>query len=88
MAKCGRCGATVEVLGAGRFQCPVCGTTNQIPGALDPEPPSGIETADAPAPRDEAPSPRTRCPACSFEFIVGDIDSAVCPNCREEVSLK
>lgn len=85
LARCGRCGATVEVSGEGRFQCPSCGTTNQVsaPPEATPSPPDV-----APIPKPEQPAERLRCPACSFEFIVGEVTAAICPNCREEVAVE
>jgi len=84
IARCGRCGATIEVSGAGRFQCPACGTTNQVsPAASEPPTVSEVLPPVDPAP----PAARVRCPGCDFEFIVGEVDSAICPNCREEVTV-
>jgi len=84
IARCGRCGVTVEVGGAGRFQCPSCGTTNQVSPAAS-EPPT-VSEAEPPMEPD-LPALRVSCPGCSFEFIVGEVASAICPNCREEVTV-
>lgn len=84
LARCGRCGTTVEVMGAGRFQCPACGTTNQVPEAAAPPP---VVPLDTPSETPEVPATRMECEACSFRFIVGDVETAICPNCREEVAV-
>jgi len=39
----------------------------------------------APPPAPEAPSPKLECPECEFTFIVGEIETATCPNCGAEV---
>ena len=38
-----------------------------------------------PPPAPEPPSPKLECPECEFEFIVGQIEVATCPNCGAEV---
>lgn len=91
-ARCGSCGTEVDVTGQGRFKCPTCGAVNQIPGqaaavpGASAAPPSvgGLPPVPVPPPQ---PSPRVSCPDCSFSFIVGDVDMAVCPNCGAEVSV-
>ena len=43
---------------------------------------------DAPAPMPpDLPPAKAQCGACSFQFIVGDIDLATCPNCGAEVPV-
>jgi hypothetical protein len=38
-----------------------------------------------PPPAPEPPSPKLQCPECEFTFIVGQIETATCPNCGTEV---
>ncbi len=90
-ARCGSCGTEVDVTGQGRFKCPTCGAVNQIPGqpgavagASEQAPPGGLPPVPTPP---AEPSPRVSCPDCSFSFIVGDVEMAVCPNCNAEVSV-
>ncbi len=84
-AKCGACGNAVEIPGAGRFECPICGQLNEVrPASAPPEALRSEQVSDLPPP--EQPSERLTCPSCSFSFIVGDVESAICPNCRSEVS--
>lgn len=101
--RCGACGATVTISRPGRFSCPQCGAMNQTkgptpgPGGMPPGPPPGQgpgpgfpgvqQPGSPPAPPPEVPSPRVTCPECSFSFIVGAIQTAICPNCRVEVSV-
>ncbi|MFQ5516270.1 MAG: hypothetical protein ACE5E8_01735 [Acidimicrobiia bacterium] len=83
---CGRCHTEFVVQGPGEYACPACGTTNRV-GAT-PAAGEGLYTGSAAssAPRD-AVSPRMRCNQCEFEFIVGEIEVAVCPNCGSEVAV-
>lgn len=58
------------------------------PGGFPGAPPSAPPGPPAPPPPPpDPPSPRVSCPECSFSFIVGSIETAICPNCRAEVSL-
>lgn len=90
MVRCGNCRTQFDVPGAGRFQCPVCGSVNVVRGAAGNEtrptsPPGGpSDTSPPPRPLDP-PSPRARCPICEFTFIVGQVAVARCPNCGAEV---
>jgi len=81
MVKCGRCREQFEVPGAGRFDCPSCGTANEIPSGPAGEPPPA-----PPAP--VTPPRRVACPACEFSFLVGEVEAAPCPNCRETVVIE
>lgn len=85
-ARCGGCENIVEISGPGRFECPTCGQLNEVHAATDP--PESLRSDDLnpvpPAP--EPTSQRLTCPSCSFSFIVGAVDTAICPNCRGEVS--
>lgn len=83
--RCGRCATEFPVQGPGRYGCPACGAVNEVRAT---PPAAGGPLADAqPPPVPETPSPRVTCAACSFGFIVGDIDVAVCPNCGSEVTV-
>lgn len=98
-ARCGRCQTDFQVDGPGRYACPACGAVNEVrmaqPGAGQPPPDPrspgpgdpGMGFAPPPPPPPEAPSPKTTCPACSFSFIVGDIEVVECPMCGEEVKI-
>lgn len=99
-ARCGRCQTDFQVDGPGRYACPACGAVNEVrtapPGAGQPppgagQPPPGPGQAGMgftpPPPPPDTPSPKTTCPACSFSFIVGDIEVAECPMCGEEVAI-
>lgn len=82
IVRCGRCGAQFEASGVGRFRCPSCGTLNEVRGgAPGGAPPPG---ADRPA---DLPSPRVSCPECGFRFIVGEVETAPCPNCGVVVEV-
>jgi Zn finger protein HypA/HybF involved in hydrogenase expression len=92
MVRCGACRSSFDVPGPGRHACPACGATNQVggaaPGMGGPAPAAAGSplAGGAPIP---APPPITTskvaCPECSFSFIVGEVDMAVCPNCGAEV---
>jgi DNA-directed RNA polymerase subunit RPC12/RpoP len=83
IVRCGRCQTQIEVPGPGRYACPACGTLNDIrPRAPEP----GLVTPPAPPP-EPAPSPRVECPQCGFRFIVGQVESAPCPNCGASVTV-
>jgi hypothetical protein len=84
---CGECGRQFEVSGPGRVACPACGTPNQVGGGAAPAGAPG--GAPRPAPEPAGPPPqRVTCPACEFSFLVGEVASAPCPNCRETVSVE
>ncbi len=100
IVRCGACRTQFQVPGAGRFACPTCGATNEVrgdgPGAMPPGPAGmapggpGLAGVGAPPPPPEPPPAnvtRVGCPACSFEFYVGEIDVAECPNCSAEVQV-
>lgn len=95
-ARCGRCGTEFAVAAAGRYQCPTCGTVNEVKGApAGTTGMSGSGAAPGPGappfggpsnpPPPEVPSNRISCQSCSFSFIVGSVDSAECPMCGEDV---
>lgn len=87
IVRCGRCGASFDVPGPGRFTCPTCGTANDVsPGA-----PSGDDDellTPPPPPAPEPPSPRAECGDCGFSFIVGAVAEAPCPNCGTTVTVR
>jgi Zn finger protein HypA/HybF involved in hydrogenase expression len=92
--RCGSCRSEVEIPGPGRFNCPSCGSPNEVrdPAAGSPAgmpPGGGLATPPTPppAPPPEPPSPKIACGECEFSFIVGDIDLATCPNCGAEVAV-
>ena len=95
--RCGACRTEFEVAGPGRHACPSCGSVNVVreqaaassstvggypaapgvdPGAAPPPPP--------PLPP-SPPPPKIACSECGFEFYVGQIAMATCPNCEAEV---
>ena len=90
---CPKCGAVNQVKGAapGADSDPSPGQ-EPPPPHQGPGPPGypGIQTPGPPIPpppQPEAASPRVSCPECSFSFIVGLVQTVICPNCRAEVSL-
>jgi len=85
IVKCGRCQTQFDVPGPGRFNCPACGTVNEL---RDPGAAAGghLETPPPPPPPDE-PSPRVECSSCGLSFIVGEVESAPCPNCGIDVEV-
>jgi LSD1 subclass zinc finger protein len=94
MVRCGACRNQFEVPGAGRFACPVCGSVNVVreQAAGAPSTMGGYPTAPGvggppppPPPPATPPSTRISCPECAFNFIVGQIAVATCPNCGAEV---
>lgn len=96
MVRCGACRTQFDVPGAGRFTCPVCGSVNMVreqpqqggsnmggyPTAPGVAPQPGAQPPPPPA---NTPLPRIDCPECEFNFIVGEIAVAICPNCGAEV---
>ena len=101
--RCGACKSEVQIPGPGRFNCPSCGSPNEVRGAPPgaaagmpppaagmPPPAAGSPNGDPPAQPapPEPPSPKTVCADCGFSFIVGAVEVVVCPNCRAEVRLK
>ena len=98
--RCGACRTQFDVAGPGRYACPVCGSVNVVrngaqqapsnvggyqaapgaagPGVAQPQPPP-------PPPPVEEPMPKIDCPECGFNFIVGKVATAICPNCGAEV---
>jgi Zn finger protein HypA/HybF involved in hydrogenase expression len=89
--RCGACRTEFDVAGEGRHACPTCGAVNQVTGAVPgvaaaPPPSVSPQPPTPPAPA-AAPLPKVTCGECSFEFVVGDIDVATCPNCSAEVEL-
>lgn len=85
---CPTCGAVNQVAAAP--QAPVA----PQPSAGGPVTPSGVptsQTLSGPGGAMPTVEPTTlrhiTCGECSFEFVVGDIDVAACPNCSAEVSV-
>ncbi len=99
IVRCGACRTEFQVPGAGRFACPTCGATNEVrdggPLAGGGMPPAGgagglAGLGGVPPPEPEAPPAnvtRVACRQCSFEFYVGEIDVAACPNCGSQVAV-
>jgi predicted RNA-binding Zn-ribbon protein involved in translation (DUF1610 family) len=82
--RCGKCGTEFPVEGAGRYPCPACQAVNEVRPTPAAEP---SLTVPPPVPEQATPSPKATCQACSFGFIVGDIDVASCPNCGADVKV-
>jgi rRNA maturation endonuclease Nob1 len=88
MVRCGACRTQFNVGGPGRFACPSCGSLNVVRGPAGAEPPAPANASVPPPPRPpDPPSQRQVCPDCEFSFIVGDIDTAKCPNCGADVQV-
>ena len=97
MVRCGACRSSFDVPGPGKHRCPACGATNQVAGAAPAgaaPPGPGPQPTNSPlggAPQSAAPPPidisKIRCGECNFEFIVGEVEVAACPNCRAEVPV-
>ncbi len=94
--RCGACRTEFDAATEGRHACPTCGAVNEVssmPSTQEaPVPPMTVPSASAPPPAaPEAPPPTTlakvACDQCSFEFVVGDIEVATCPNCSAEVKM-
>ncbi len=97
--RCGACRTEFDVAGAGRYPCPVCDSVNVVRDANGEEQPQtfggyptapGVGDAGAPPPPPpppppDEPLPHIDCPDCGFNFIVGKIAVATCPNCAAEV---
>lgn len=92
--RCGACRTQFEVPGAGRFACPVCGSVNVVRdapaaptsvGGYPAAPGSVPGGATPPPPPPPPPPPKIECPECRYEFFVGQIEVATCPNCAAEV---
>lgn len=88
MVRCGRCQTQFDVPGEGRFACPTCGAVNEVRSAASAA--NGLTTPGFRQP-DPSPArssvPKAHCESCDFEFFVGDIETAICPNCGSEVSV-
>ena len=96
--RCGACRTEFDVPGAGRFPCPSCGTVNAVGGAQPPPPSFGGPGAGFPPPPGASGEPeppaelpidvsRVECPDCSFSFLVGEVETAPCPNCGNGVQV-
>ena len=97
--RCGACRTEFDVDGPGRHACSACGAVNQVTGGMPegpqaqqmppPQQPGMVPPFQDPAPPMPAPTalPKVACPECSFEFVVGDIEVATCPNCSAEVQV-
>ena len=98
--RCGSCRTQFEVAGPGRHACPSCGSVNVVREQAPPSSPTvaGYQTAPGvdpgvaaqpppppPPPPPAPPPPRIACSECGFEFYVGQIALATCPNCESEV---
>lgn len=89
MVRCGACRSQFDVTGEGRFPCPHCGAVNQVGADQAPEgapSPPGAPPLVPPGPP-PAPVSKISCGECSFEFVVGDIAVATCPNCNATVEV-
>lgn len=99
--RCGSCRNQFEVAGPGRYACPACGSVNVVreqtadgpstvggyqaaPGVAQDGPPPQPPLSTPPPPP-SPPPPKINCPECDFEFFVGQIAVATCPNCEAEV---
>lgn len=74
-----------EVSGPGRYDCPACGTPNDV--RQSPAPPEEGLVTPAPPPAPDQPAPRLDCTECGLRFIVGDVEEAPCPNCGTMVTV-
>jgi len=96
--RCGACRTQFEVAGPGRYACPVCGSVNVVRnGAQAPSNVGGYPAAPGasgegiaqpgapPPPPPEKKLPKVDCPECGFNFIVGEVETAICPMCGAEV---
>ena len=86
IVRCGRCGNGFQVPGEGRHVCPSCGTVNEVRAPQGP----GAEPGPEPSPHPRPPErsyPRVTCTSCGFSFIVGEVESAPCPNCGTSVTV-
>ncbi|MDH3731190.1 MAG: hypothetical protein OES13_08730 [Acidimicrobiia bacterium] len=98
--RCGACRTEFEAEAEGRHACPTCGAVNEVSATPPPQgspaapdqpaaplaaaPPTAGGSVGAPAP---APAlTKVACDQCSFEFVVGDIEVATCPNCSSQVT--
>jgi hypothetical protein len=85
---CPGCGTVNELRAAPGSGMPPPGMPPPgMPSAGQPPGMPGAGAPPPPPPEDEAPSSKTRCPECEFEFIVGDIAVAICPMCNAEVTV-
>jgi hypothetical protein len=82
--RCGRCQTAFAVPGPGQYPCPACGAVNEVAPALDTP---GSPPAPAPVP-EPSPYRSAVCPECGFEFRVGEVATAPCPNCRAPVDTE
>lgn len=98
IVRCGACRTEFDAQTEGRHPCPACGAVNQVSatrppagqspsGAPGPVPPGGASGAAPPTPAETVSLTRVTCDQCSFQFVVGDIEVATCPNCSAEVTL-
>ena len=96
--RCGACRTEFEVAGPGRHACPSCGSVNVVreQTAAAPSTVGGYQAAPGvdsglapplppPPPPSSPPPPKIACTECGFEFFVGNIAMATCPNCEAEV---
>lgn len=97
--RCGACRTQFEVAGPGRYACPVCGSVNVVrngpqqapntvggyPAAPGAEGQGVVQPGGPPPPPPEKKLPKVDCPECGHNFIVGEVATAICPNCGAEV---
>lgn len=96
--RCGACRTEFDAATEGRHACPTCGAVNEVSSmppphesAVPPPMMASPTSASPPAGAEVTPPPSTLakvvCDQCSFEFVVGDIEVATCPNCSAEVKM-
>ncbi len=92
--RCGACRNQFEVAGPGRYPCPSCGSVNAVREQAGDGPstvggyqaaPGVAQDTPPPPPPPSPPPPKINCPECDFEFYIGEIAVATCPNCEAEV---
>lgn len=86
---CPTCGAVNQV-GGEAPPTPAAATPPGMETAFESQGVSGSEHLTVPPtvpPPRPAETPKAACPECEFEFFVGDIAVAECPNCGTEVSV-
>jgi DNA-directed RNA polymerase subunit RPC12/RpoP len=96
IVRCGRCRVELEVSGPGEFVCPSCGTRNSVKGDAPGYDLGGLTVPGGrPSPRQGPDGPDGSqagiswgtCPECSFRFVMGEVETVTCPNCRAELAV-